>query len=245
MVTTICFLAGESAARSWRYVAPFLRPDETALFHELIGPAAEDPGYSWQSEIDAMALALRGRSPVHLAGFSAGGTLALAFIAAYPGDVASLTLVEPAWSYLPRTTLEAEYYRRLDQLTAGAAALQQDAFRRLIVGDDVELPPPRPDLVAAAVRREVSGNATALRVMTLAMQRHPVDPATFRRFRGRVFVAVGARSHPMWRDQAAAIGTAFESTRAEIFEERHHLDPPQRTETERLMAGLRWAQGID
>ena len=35
MTTEICFMAGESAERSWRHVVPFLPRDALATYHEL------------------------------------------------------------------------------------------------------------------------------------------------------------------------------------------------------------------
>ena len=234
-------MAGESAVRSWRYVAPYLAPDEVATYHELVGNSSTDPDYAWQDEVEALGLALPTGVPTHLVGFSGGATLALAFVAAHPGRVASLSLVEPAWSFLPPSDVEADYYERLARALQGPASAERGAFRRLLVRDDVELEPPRRDLVDAAVGREAAGQRTVLRTMTEAMQQHVVAPAALAGFRRRVYVAIGGRSNPMWRAQGDALAAAFPASRLEVFEERHHLDPPQKSETSRLVAGLRWA----
>jgi pimeloyl-ACP methyl ester carboxylesterase len=241
----VCFLAGESAARSWRYVVPLLDPGTEAIFHELLGVTTTDPGYSLQDEVDSLGEALPPATPAHLGGFSGGATLALAFVAAHPDRVASLTLVEPAWSFLPLTGLEAAYYERLAAALCGPAAGERDAFRRLLVRPDVELPPARPDLVRAALDRDAAGLPTSLRVMTEAMQRHVVDPAAFALYQGRVLVVIGGRSHPMWRAQGEALAAAFPVSRLEVFERRHHLDPPQKAETERFVSAARWAWAVD
>jgi hypothetical protein len=81
--------------------------------------------------------------------------------------------------------------------------------------------------------------------MTEAMQRHPPDPAAFARFPCRVLIAIGGRSHPMWRSQAASLAAAFPSSRVEVFDDRHHLDAPQKSETERMARLLAWAWGSD
>jgi hypothetical protein len=48
----------------------------------------------------------------------------------------------------------------------------------------------------------------------------------------------------MWRAQGDALAAAFPVSRREVFEARHHLDPPQKSETSRLVGGLRWAWSV-
>ena len=113
METPICFMAGESAERSWRYVTPFLPPGTETRYCELLGNTVTSPDYAWVQEVEGLERALPPRTPAHLVGFSGGATLALAFVAEHPERVASLCLVEPAWSFLPLTEIEAEYYERI------------------------------------------------------------------------------------------------------------------------------------
>ena len=243
MDSPICFTAGESAQRSWRYVVPFLPPGAQTIFHELIGNTTSTDDYSWRDEVEALSRALPEGKPTHLVGFSGGASLALAFVAVHPERVASLSLVEPAWSFLPLSEIEADYYARLDAALRGPASAERGAFRRLLVQPTVELAPPRTDLIEAARRREAAGQPTSLRVLTEAMRRHAIEPGAFGWFAGRVYIAIGGLSHGMWQAQAEAIAAAFPSSRVEVFEERHHLDPPQKSETARLVAGLSWAWG--
>lgn len=238
-------MAGESAERSWRYVVPFLPRDAMATYHELRGRAGAEPGYSWQGEVDGLSAALPSDRPTHLVGLSAGATLALAFVAAHPARVASLSLVEPAWSFLPLTTVENDYFAQLDAILRLPATEARDGFRRLIVRADVPLPALRADIAERERKRQATGQPSALRAMTEAMQRHPPDPAAFARFPGRVLIAIGGRSHPMWRSQAASLAAAFPSSRVEVFDDRHHLDAPQKSETERMARLLAWAWGSD
>jgi pimeloyl-ACP methyl ester carboxylesterase len=241
MTTEVCFLAGASAMGSWRYVTPFLPRDAVALYHELLGRAGAGPGYAWQDEVDALSEAIAGDRPIHLVGLSAGATLALAFVAASPGRVASLSLVEPAWSFLPLTPIEEDYYGTLDAILRRPATEARDGFRRLIVRADVPLPPLGADIAAAERAHEAMGQPSPLRAMTEAMRRHRLDPADFGRFPGRVLIAIGGRSHPMWRSQAASLAAAFPQSRVEVFAERHHLDAPQKSEPERMARLLSWA----
>jgi pimeloyl-ACP methyl ester carboxylesterase len=241
MPTSVCFTAGASAESSWGHVRPFLPADVVATYHELLGRAGAGPGYAWQDEVDALWTALPRDRPVHLVGLSAGATLALAFVAAHPDRVASLSLVEPAWSFLPLTPVEADYFSQLDAILRLPAAEARDGFRRLIVRADVPLPPLGADIAAAERARQALGQSSPLRAMTEAMQHHPVDPADFGRFPGRVVIAIGGRSHPMWHAQAASLAAAFAQSRVEVFEERHHLDAPQKSEAGRMARLLGWA----
>ena len=241
MTTEICFMAGESAERSWRHVVPFLPRDALATYHELRGRAGAEPGYTWQDEVDGLSAVLPADRPTHLVGLSAGATLALAFVAAHPAQVASLSLVEPAWSFLPLTTVERDYFAKLDAILRLPATEARDGFRRLIVRTDVPLPDVRSDIAERERDRQSSGQPTALRAMTEAMQRHPLDPAAFARFPGRVLIAIGGRSHAMWRSQAASLAAAFPLSRVEVFNDRHHLDAPQKSEPARMARLLAWA----
>lgn len=243
----ICFMAGESAERSWRHVVPFLPRDAIAAYHELRGAAGTEPGYTWQEEVDALFDELPPDRPSHLVGLSAGATLALAFVAAHPARVASLALVEPAWSFLPLTAVERNYFTQLDAILRLPAGQARDGFRRHIVRADVPLPPLRSDIADRERERQAAGKASGLRALTEAMQRHPLDPAAFGRFPGRVLIVIGGRSHAMWRTQSASLAAAFPSSRVEVFEERHHLDAPQKAEPERIGRLLEWAwhQGPD
>jgi pimeloyl-ACP methyl ester carboxylesterase len=239
--TPICFLAGESAERSWRYVIPFLPPAARPIYYELRGRAEPGPDYSWQDEVDGLAETLPLHAEAHLVGLSAGATLALAFVAAHPSRVASLSLIEPAWSYLPLAPIERDYFDELSRILRLPAAEARDGFRRLIVRADVPLPPLRSDLAERERGRQRAGAPSSLLAMTEAMQRHAVDPAAFAAFPGRVFIGIGGRSHPMWQAQADALAMAFPVSRVERFLERHHLDAPQKSETVRVMADLAWA----
>jgi pimeloyl-ACP methyl ester carboxylesterase len=174
-------------------------------------------------------------------GLSGGATLALAFVAAYPARVASLTLVEPAWSFLPPSPLERAYYAQLDATLRLPASAARAGFRRLVVGAEVPLPPLRTEIARQEQASQATGQPSSLLALTVAMQRHRIPRAAFAGFVGRVLIVIGGRSHPMWRAQAAALAAAFPASRIEVFDERHHLDAPQKSETARFVALLEWA----
>ncbi len=134
-------MAGESAHRSWRYVIPLLPAGAAKIFYELSGRTTTAPDYSWRGEIEGLGRALPDRTQAHLVGFSGGASLALAFVAAHPGRVASQSLVEPAWSFLPLTPIEADYYTRLDAALRGLASEERGTFRRLLVAPTLDRNP--------------------------------------------------------------------------------------------------------
>ena len=238
-----CFMAGESAERTWRHVIPNLRDDTDVVIHELLGREGGGPEYTWQAEVDALRAELAPGGPAHLVGFSAGATLALALVAAEPELALSLVAVEPAWSFLAPTSLEVAYWQAFARLLELPASSARDAFRRLIVAEDTPVPPIRPDLAERERERGVHGAPSPLRTLTLAMQAHRIDPTSFGRFPGVAVFVVGGRSHAMWMDQAASLAAAFPLGRVVVFPERHHLDPPQRTEVDAVTELLRstWA----
>jgi pimeloyl-ACP methyl ester carboxylesterase len=238
-----CFMAGESAERTWRHVIPNLQDDTDVVIHELLGREGGGPDYTWQAEVDALRAELVTGGPAHLVGFSAGATLALALVAAEPQLALSLVAVEPAWSFLAPTSLEVAYWQAFARLLELPASSARDAFRRLIVAEDTPVPPIRPDLAERERERGANGAPSPLRTLTLAMQAHRIDPTSFGRFRGVAVFVVGGRSHPMWIDQAGSLAAAFPRGRIVVFPERHHLDPPQRTEVDAVTELLRstWA----
>jgi len=66
--------------------------ERPVLLHDLVGyREVLPPGYGVDAELHALADAVDGRA--HLLGYSAGASVTLAFAAAYPDRVASLTLV--------------------------------------------------------------------------------------------------------------------------------------------------------
>src|SRR3954464_10406542 len=97
--------------RSFRDLTPLWPAGVEAAFHNVAGLTGElglSASYRWQSEVDLLAADLMrlGDDQIYLLGISAGASLALAYVAIDPGRIAGLGLIEPAWSYLPLTTIE-------------------------------------------------------------------------------------------------------------------------------------------
>jgi hypothetical protein len=75
-----------------------------------------------------------------------------------------------------------------------------------------------------------------------------IDLDALRAFTQPVYFALGARSSPRYfgrmAERAAAI---FPNFTLEVFDERHHFDPPHRIEPDRTARALRahWARAAD
>jgi hypothetical protein len=67
-----------------------------------------------------------------------------------------------------------------------------------------------------------------------------IDPSSLRAFAQPVYHALGARSNPdYFRKMGERLGELFPNYTLDIYEDRHHFDPPHRAEPKRLAARLR------
>ncbi len=80
--------------------------------------------------------------------------------------------------------------------------------------------------------------------MIRAFQHAQIDRARFRDFRRPVYLAVGSLSHPIEAHKASVLSSLFPDIQIEVYEGRHHFDPPQRAEPARFAHALRslWAR---
>ena len=69
---------------------------------------------------------------------------------------------------------------------------------------------------------------------------YDLDREALRTFRRPVHYALGGLSNPdQYGEIAKRLGTVFPDFELEVFEDRHHFDPPHRIEPERLADSLR------
>ena len=69
---------------------------------------------------------------------------------------------------------------------------------------------------------------------------YDLDRAALSAFPGPVYFALGGLSNPdQFASIAARLGRVFSDFELEVFDERHHFDPPHRIEPERLAASLK------
>jgi pimeloyl-ACP methyl ester carboxylesterase len=178
----------------------------------------------------------------HLVGYSAGGASSVVFAARHPERLQSLALLEPAWAgnegLHPAEEAVRREYKRITDLPPDQ---MMPAFMRANLRPGVELPSPPPGPTPPWMAKRPLG----LNALIRAFAASELDLDALRRFRRPVYLALGGLSN---RDQYARIAErlagAFSDFTLELFEERHHFDPPHRAEPERLAAslGALWAR---
>lgn len=224
-----------------------LGPDVDAVAKdlELYDSDEPPPGWSLDTEIEGVLREAdaRGWETFHLVGYSGGGAAALAFTAKHPDRLLSLSLLEPAWAgswdWSPAHTQLWEDYDELDLLPPDEF---MSAFMRLGVKPDVVLPPPPPGGPPPWMSKRPAG----IRAFMRTFKNYDLDREELASFHRPVFLALGGLSNPVdYGEVAERLSRVFRDFRLEVFEERHHFDPPHRIEPERLAAMLRkhWERG--
>jgi pimeloyl-ACP methyl ester carboxylesterase len=217
-----------------------LGPDIEAAAKDLeVYAAAEPPAdYGLDSEV-AGALReadARGWERFHLVGYSAGGAASLAFAAAHPERLASLALLEPAWAgRWDMSPAEEAVWREVDRIAQLPPDRLLPAFVELGLRPGVTAPPPPPGDPPEWMDRRPAG----IRAISGAFERGVLDREALRRFDRPVYFALGALSNPdQYEEIANRLGGVFPDFELEVFEDRHHFDPPHRIEPERLARSL-------
>jgi pimeloyl-ACP methyl ester carboxylesterase len=218
-----------------------LGADVNAVAKDLELYAGDEPpaGWSLDTEIEGVLreAGARGWESFHLVGYSGGGAAALAFAAQHPERLLSLSLLEPAWAgawdWSPAHARMWEEHYALEALPPGQF---MTAFMRLAVKSDVVLPPPPAGDPPPWMAKRPAGIMAFLRTF----KSYDLDRARLASFEPPVLFVLGGLSNPDHFGEAAArLSTVFPDFRLEVFEERHHFDPPHRIEPERLAALLR------
>jgi pimeloyl-ACP methyl ester carboxylesterase len=212
----------EAAAKDLEIYATPEPPDDYSLDVEVAGVLREADTKNWER--------------FHLVGYSAGGAAALACAAATPERLASLALLEPAWAgNWDQSPAEKEVWLELQRLEGLPADQFMPAFMRLGVKPGVPLPAPPPGDPPPWMAKRPAG----IRAFNRGFMRGVIDREALRRFDRPVYVALGALSNPdQYSEIAKRLGGVFPDFELEIFDERHHFDPPHRIEPERLAGSL-------
>jgi pimeloyl-ACP methyl ester carboxylesterase len=178
----------------------------------------------------------RGWERFHLVGYSGGGAAALAFAARHSERLASLALLEAAWAgRWDLSPAEQALWSEYDRAEARQPEDFMDAFMRLGVRADVELPPPPPGDPPAWMVQRPGG----IRAFMNTFKTYELDRDALARFERPVYFALGALSNPdQYGEIATRLSRVFPDFELEVFEERHHFDPPHRIEPERLADSL-------
>ena len=218
-----------------------LGPDVEAIAKDLEVYATPEPPEEYSVEFEIAGVLreadARGWGRFHLVGYSGGGAASLAFAAARPERLASLALLEPAWAgdwdlSPAEKALSLEY----DRLVGLPIEQFMPTFMRLGLKPGVPLPAPPPGDPPPWMAKRPAGILAFLH----AFGRDDIDREALRRFDRPVYFALGALSNPdQYGEIAKRLSGVFPDFELEVFEERHHFDPPHRIEPERLANSLR------
>lgn len=213
--------------------------DAVAKDLEIYATDEPPPGYSLDLEIEGILRTgeAAGFERFHLVGYSGGGASAVAFTAGHRDRVRSLALLEPAWIGNHGLSVEEQrIWRDLDKIGVLPPAQVMRAFVRtqLAAGVDPPRSPPGPSPQWMAKR------PARIAALTAAFASHRLNPARLRDFDGPVYYALGARSNPDYYGRMAeGAARLFSDFHLEVFEDRHHFDPPHRVEPERVARSLK------
>jgi pimeloyl-ACP methyl ester carboxylesterase len=243
MASRVVFLPGSvlPAQAAYGALVEALGTDVDALVKDLEVYASPEPppAYTLDDEVDGVLRTAdqRGWTMFHLVGYSGGGAASLAFAAHHPERLLSLALLEPAWAgRWDRTAEERALWQEYDRLEALPPPEFMRAFMRLGVKPEVELPPPPPGEPPSWMAQRPAG----IRSFLETFRSYDLDRDALACFDRPVYFALGGLSNP---DEYGAIATrlsqVFPDFQLEVFDERHHFDPPHRIEPERLAASLR------
>ncbi len=181
--------------------------------------------------------AARGWDRFHLVGYSGGGAAALAVTARHPERLSSLALLEPAWAgRWDLSPAEQALWREYDQVEALPSDQMMRAFMQLNVKPGVELPPPPSGDPPPWMAKRPGG----IRAFMKTFRTYDLDRGALARFDRPVYFALGGLSNPdQFGEIAIRLSRVFPDFQLEVFEDRHHFDPPHRIDPERLADSLR------
>jgi pimeloyl-ACP methyl ester carboxylesterase len=198
--------------------------DVTLLRLRVWGLAPGD-GYDMGVEVAAVAGAA-GTSPVHLAGFSAGATVALAAALALGGSVRSVALLEPAFigddDWDPE---EARWRAAIGSLRSSAAPEQAKAFRDMLMA---------PGETAPASRRPVAWDFRDDLLGAMLSAHTRFESADLGRISAPVILVRGGRSAARFGLVGRRLAEVCADFRESVFPNLHHFAPPFREEPEQL-----------
>jgi pimeloyl-ACP methyl ester carboxylesterase len=217
-----------------------LGPDVEAVAKDLEVYATPEPPADYGLDLEIAGVLreadARGWERFHLVGYSGGGAASLAFAARTPERLASLALLEPAWAgtwdLSPAETAIWLEHARLEQLPDDQF---MPAFVRFGLRPGVPVPAPPPGEPPPWMAKRPAG----IRAIERAFKQSDIDREALRRFDRPVYFALGALSNPdQYEEIAKRLSGVFPDFELEVFEERHHFDPPHRIEPERVANSL-------
>jgi pimeloyl-ACP methyl ester carboxylesterase len=217
-------------------LGPELEPIAKEL--ELYASDEPPPGYTLDLEVDAALreAEARGWERFHVVGYSAGGAVALALAAHHSERIESLGLLEPAWAgNRDLTGPEQAVWQELARIVELPPEELMTAFVRLALAPGAS--PPEPP--AGDPPPWMSSRPAGIAELVRAFRAYDLDRDALRSFPAPVYLALGALSNPdQYGEIAARLAGVFPDFELEVFEARHHLDPPHRAEPDRLARSL-------
>ena len=213
----------EAVAKDLEIYAAPEPPEDYSLELEVAGVLREADARAWER--------------LHLVGYSAGGAAALAFAALQPDRLGSLALLEPAWAgRWDVSPAEKKLRIEYDRLEGLPVEELMPAFMRLNLRPGVPLPEPPPGEPPPWMAKRPAG----IRAISAAFRRDDIDREALRRFDRPVYFALGGLSNPdQYGEIARRLDGVFPDFELEVFDDRHHFDPPHRMEPERLASSLK------
>jgi pimeloyl-ACP methyl ester carboxylesterase len=218
-----------------------LGPDVEAVAKDLEVYATPEPpqDYSLEVEIEGVLREADAHdwARFHLVGYSGGGAASLALAAARAERLASLALLEPAWAgNWDLSPAEKALWVQFDRLEGLPVEQFMSTFMRLGLKPGVPLPAPPPGDPPPWMAKRPAG----IRAIQGAFKRSDIDGEALRHFDRPVYFALGALSNPdQYGEIAKRLSGVFPDFELEVFDERHHFDPPHRIEPERLANSLK------
>ena len=154
-----------------------------------------------------------------------------------PDRLLSLALLEPAWAgNWDLSDAERAVWREFEQLDGLTPDEFMAAFVRLELRPGVAPPAPAPGPPPPWMAKRPAG----IRAFMRTFRTYDLDRESLRRFDRPVYYALGGLSNPdQYGEIAERLSRVFDDFTLEVFEERHHFDPPHRIEPERLAGSLR------
>jgi pimeloyl-ACP methyl ester carboxylesterase len=218
-----------------------LGPDVEVVAKELEIYATPEVPAGWSLDLEVAGVLreadARGWERFHFLGYSGGGAAGLVLVAQHLDRVSSLALLEPAWAgNSGRSPAEEAVWREYDRMETLPPDEQIGEFMRIQVRPGVVPPPPPPGDPPPWVARRPAG----IQAFLQTFRSSELDMDALARFDRPVYFALGGRSNPdQFGEEATRLAEVFPDFRLEVFEERHHFDPPHRIEPVRLAASLR------
>jgi pimeloyl-ACP methyl ester carboxylesterase len=212
-----------------------------AVPKELEVYAADTPPHDYSLDTEVAGILKTadqsGFDRFHLVGYSGGGASSLAFAARHPNRLLSLALIEPAWAGNHGLGPEEHaLWREFDRIMQLPPAELMAEFVRVQLRTGVAPPPPAPGPPPPWMAKRPAGLAAFVR----AFNAYQLDESALRTFTQPVYYGLGGKSNPnYYAKQAERLANAFPTFSVEIYEERHHFDPPHRAEPQRVAAALR------